>query len=150
MDGFSLNNKELVQTLGIIPPLLMIDYAEAIIPGESARGVKNLSDKEWFFKCHPSGLAMPGTLQTEAMLQTLVLAVYTMEGHKGKYSFITQINTKLISTVSINDQFVIHANLLSYRRGLAKGVVEGKVKDKTVCKGNYIFFSPHEAILPHK
>ena len=46
MDGFSLNNKELVQTLGIIPPLLMIDYAEAIIPGESARGVKNLSEKE--------------------------------------------------------------------------------------------------------
>ena len=150
MEGFSLNIDEITQYLKITPPFLMIDYVNEIIPGKSAHGVKNLTDDDWFFKCHMQReLAMPGTLQIEAMLQTIVLTIYTMEGHKGKFSYIAHINTKLFSKISPGNQFVIHADLLSYKRGMAKGVAVGKVNDATVCQGEFTFISPHDVPRPH-
>jgi 3-hydroxyacyl-[acyl-carrier-protein] dehydratase len=91
---------------------------------------------------------MPGVLQIEAMLQTLVLTIYTMEGHQGKFSYISNINTKLISKVSPDSQFDIHADLLSYNRGIAKGVAVGKVNDTKVCQGEFTFISPHDIPRP--
>ena len=93
-------------------------------------------------------LAMPGTLQIEAMLQTLVLTIYTMEGHKGKFSFISNINTKLFSKISPNNRFVIHADLISYKRGIANGVAVGKINNVKVCQGEFTFISPHGMLIP--
>jgi len=150
MEGFSLNIDEISQYLEITPPFLMLDYVDEIIPGKKAHGVKNLTDDEWFFKCHMQReLAMPGTLQIEAMLQTLVLTIYTMEGHEGKFAYISHMNTKLYSKISPGNQFVIHADLLSYKRGMAKGVAVGKVNDETVCRGEFTFVSPHDVPRPH-
>ena len=147
--GFSLNIDQIMQYLEIYPPFLMIDYIKEIIPGESAYGIKDLTENDWFFKCHMEReLAMPGTLQIEAMLQTLVLTIYTMEGHKGKFSYISNINTKLISKISPGNQFVIHADLLSYKRGMAKGVAVGQINDVKVCQGEFTFISPHDMPRP--
>ena len=149
MERFSLNIDQIAQYLEISPPFLMIDYVKEIIPGKSAHGIKKLTEDDWFFKCHMQReLAMPGTLQIEAMLQTLVLTIYTMEGHKDKFSYISHINTKLFSKISPGNQFVIHADLLSYKRGIAKGVAVGKINDSTVCQGEFTFFSPHEMPRP--
>lgn len=146
---YKLNVDEIAQYLEITPPFLMIDYVDEIIPGKSARGIKNLREDDWFFKCHlQRELAMPGTLQIEAMLQTLVLTIYTMEGHKGKFSYITNIGTKLFSKVSPGNQLVLDANLLSYKRGMAKGVAEGRVDGAKVCQGEFTFISPHDIPCP--
>ena len=148
MKGFSLNINQITGYLEIFPPFLMIDYVKEIIPGESAHGIKKLTEDDWFFKCHMQReLAMPGTLQIEAMLQTLVLTIYTMEGHKDKFSYISQINTKLFSKIAPGNQFDIHADLLSYNRGIAKGVAVGKINDATVCQGEFTHISPHD--MPH-
>jgi 3-hydroxyacyl-[acyl-carrier-protein] dehydratase len=150
MEGFSLNIDQITQYLEITSPFLMIDYVDEIIPGKSARGVKNLTDNDWFFKCHMQGkLGMPGTLQIEAMLQTLVLTIYTMEEHKGKISYISRIDTKLFSKISPGNQFIIQANLLSYKKGIAKGTAKGKVNNATVCQGEFAFISPHDMLRPH-
>ncbi len=150
MEGFSLNIDKIGQYLEITPPFLMIDYVDEMIPGKQARGVKNLTEDDWFFKCHMQReLAMPGTLQIEAMLQTLVLTIYTLEGHAGKFSYISHIKTKLFSKVSPGNQLIIHADLLSYRRGMAKGVALGKVNDATVCQGEFTFISPHDVVHPN-
>jgi 3-hydroxyacyl-[acyl-carrier-protein] dehydratase len=149
MNGFSFNIDQIIEYLEITPPFLMIDYAEEIVPGKSAHGVKKLTQDDWFFKCHlQRELVMPGVLQIEAMLQTLVLTIYTMEGHQGKFSYISNINTKLISKVSPDSQFDIHADLLSYKRGIAKGVAVGKVNDTKVCQGEFTFISPHDIPRP--
>ena len=149
MKGFSLNIDQITQFLEISPPFLMIDYVKEIIPGKSAHGFKNLTENDWFFKCHMQReLAMPGTLQIEAMLQTLVLTIYTMEEHKGKFSYISHINTKLFSKISPGNRFIIHANLLSYKRGIATGVAVGKINDAKVCQGEFTFISPHDMPLP--
>jgi hypothetical protein len=71
-----------------------------------------------------------------------------MEGHKGKFSYICNINTKLLSKISPCNQFVIHADLLSYKRGIAKGVAVGKINDATVCQGEFTLVSPHEVPRP--
>lgn len=148
MKGFSLDINEISQYLEISPPFLMIDYVNEIIPGISVRSIKKLAKDDWYFKCHMQReLAMPGTLQIEAMLQSLVLTIYTMDGHRGKLSYISNINTKLFSKVSPGNELVIHADLLSYNRGIAKGVAKGKIKDSTVCLGEFTFISPHD--LPH-
>ena len=147
--GFSLNIDQITKYLEITRPFLMIDYVKEIIPGKSAMGVKKLSKDDWFFKCHMEReLAMPGTLQIEAMLQTLVLTVYTMEGHKGKFSYISNINTKLLSKVSPGHLFIIKADLLSYKRGIATGVAVGRINNKKVCQGEFIFISPHDIPRP--
>ena len=91
---------------------------------------------------------MPGSLQIEAMLQTLVLTIYTMEGHEGKPCFQISENTEFFSKVSPGNQFFIHANLLSYKRGIAKGVAVGKINDSTVCRGEFTFISPHDMPRP--
>ena len=150
MKGFGLNIDQIIEYLEITPPFLMIDYIKEIIPGKSAHGVKILSKDDWFFKCHlQREMVMPGTLQVEAMLQTLVLTIYTMEGHKGKYSYISNINTKLLSKISHGNPFFIYADLLSYKRGIAKGVAVGKINDVKVCQGEFILVSPHEVIVPN-
>lgn len=147
--GFSLDNDQIEQYLEISHPFLMIDYVEELIPGKSAHGIKILKEDDWFFKCHMQrALVMPGTLQIEAMLQTLVLTIYTMEGHKGKFSFISDINSKLISKISPNNLFVIHADLISYKRGIAKGVAVGEINNEKVCQGEFKLISQHEIVVP--
>lgn len=149
MGKISLNIDQITKYLDITPPFLMIDRVEALVPGKSARAVKDLTGDDWFFKCHlPGELAMPGALQIEAMLQTLVLTLYTMAGHEGKLSFITNITTKLFSKVSPGKQLVIEAELLSYKRGMAKGRAVGMVNGDKVCEGEFTFISPHDLPRP--
>ena len=59
-------------------PYLMIDFATEIIPGKSAKGYKDLSKDEWFFKVHwPNDPNMPGMLQIEALVQMSALSILT-------------------------------------------------------------------------
>ena len=149
MKDFNLNFDQIIEYLDITPPFLMLDCIKQIKPGESAHGIKKLSQDEWFFQCHlKKDGAMPGVLQIEAMLQTLVLAIYTMEGHKGKLSFVTDVSTKLLSKVSPDSQLDIYADLLSYNRGIAKGVVKTKVNNIKVCEGEFTLISPHDMPVP--
>ena len=149
IERFSLNIDQIAQYLEISPPFLMIDYIKEIIPGKSAHGIKRLTENDWFFKCHMQReLVMPGTLQIEAMLQTLVLTIYTMEGHKGRLSYVTDVSSKLFSKVSPNNQLDIYANLISYKRGVAKGEVITKVNKMKVCQGEFTLISPHDMPIP--
>ena len=151
MQVTSLSNKEIIEHLEITPPFLMIDIAEEVLPGKRSHAVKELKKDEWFFKCHlEKEKLMPGVLQIEAMLQTLVLTIYTMDGHKGKLALVTDIKTKLISKVSPGSKLDIYADLISYKRGVSKGIVECKVDNSKVCQGEFTLLSPHDMPLPRK
>ena len=149
MNQDSFNTEEIINYLEITPPFLMIDRVEKIVPGKSCYAIKKLKQEDWFFNCHlEKEKLMPGVLQIEAMLQTLVLAIYTMEGHKGKLSFVTDVSTKLLSKVSPDSQLDIYADLLSYKRGIAKGFVKTKVNNIKVCEGEFTLISPHDMPVP--
>ena len=149
MNQDTFNTDEIINYLEITPPFLMIDHVEKIIPGKSCYAIKKLKQEDWFFNCHlEKEKLMPGVLQIEAMLQTLVLVIYTMEGHKGKLSFVTDVSTKLLSKVSPNSQLDIYADLLSYKRGIAKGFVKTKVNNIKVCEGEFTLIFPHDMPVP--
>ena len=103
MKNLSLDKGQIIDLLEITPPFLMIDHIKEIKPGKTAYGIKKLSQDEWFFQCHLKNEGtMPGVLQIEAMLQTLVLTLYTMDEHKGKLAYIQNISTKLIIKLLCN------------------------------------------------
>jgi len=146
-----INAKDMISYLGIRPPFLMLDYIDEIERGKIAQGIKNLSIDDWFFECHlGQEMVMPGTLQIEAMLQTLVLLIYTKKDHKGKFAYVTSIHTQLFHKVVPGNQLVIQAELLSYTRGISKGIAFGKVDGLRVCSGEFTLVSPHDVPSPSK
>jgi 3-hydroxyacyl-[acyl-carrier-protein] dehydratase len=140
---------EIASRLDITDPFLMIDDFEVIEPGRLARATKELTKEDWFFDCHlPKSQVMPATLQTEGMLQSLVLLIYAAENHGEHRSFVTNISVNLISAAEPGQKIIYEARLKSFRRGIAKGEVTSTADGKTLCKGEFSYASPHLMTLP--
>ena len=149
MENNKLNTNQIIEYLQITPPFLMIDYVANIIPGKKCHAIKKIKEDEWFFKSHlEKEQVMPGVLLIESMLQSLVLTIYTMDNHKGKIAFVSQVTTKLLSKVKPNNKLNIYAELLNYKRGISKGRALCKVNEKNVCTGEFTLISPHEIPKP--
>ncbi len=72
--------------MGLIPhryPFLLVDRLTAIVPGQSAVGIKNITMNEFFFPGHfPNHPVMPGVLIVEALAQTAGVLVMYSRGEK--------------------------------------------------------------------
>jgi len=141
-----LDKKQILEYQQNKPPYLMIDYAEEIIPGKSAKGYKNLNDDEWFFKVHwPSDPNMPGMLQIESLVQMSALAILCMPNNKGKIMYLTSAtNLKFIKKIVPGDRLYIETKIKSYKRGIASCEGIGLVKKKIVCKAEFNLILPEE------
>ena len=126
-------------------PYLLIDIAEEIIPGKSARGYKNLTVDDWWFEVHfPGDPNMPGALQIEAMVQLGALMVTTLPGNKGKVVYLISANNlKLIKKILPGDRLDIETHLLSWKRGIGKCSGSGYVKGEKVCSIDFNIVMPH-------
>tara|TARA_B100001146_G_scaffold162055_1_gene143020 strand:- start:189 stop:365 length:177 start_codon:yes stop_codon:yes gene_type:complete len=51
-------------------------------------------------------------------------------------------------SISPDSQLDIYADLLSYKRGVAKGVVKTKVDNVKVSQGEFTLISPHDMPVP--
>tara|TARA_B100000686_G_C16740765_1_gene946456 strand:+ start:968 stop:1438 length:471 start_codon:yes stop_codon:yes gene_type:complete len=126
-------------------PYLLIDFAEEIIPGKSAKGYKDLSLDDWWFEVHfPGDPNMPGALQIEAMVQLGALMVTTLPGNKGKVVYLSSANNlRLKKKVLPGDRFNINTELLSWKRGVGKAIGSGYVNNREVCSIDFIIVMPH-------
>ena len=126
-------------------PYLLIDVAEEVIPGKSAKGYKNLSINDWWFDVHfPGDPSMPGALQIEAMVQLGALMVTTLPGNKGKVVYLTSANNlKLIKKILPGDRLEIKTELLKWRRGLGSCTGVGYVNGEQVCGVDFNIVMPH-------
>ena len=124
----------------------MIDCAEEIIPGKSAKGYKDLNFDEWFFKVHwPKDPNMPGMLQVESLVQMAALSILCMHNNKGKIMYLTSAtNLKFIKKILPGDRLHIETQTKSYKRGLAICEGIGLVKKKIVCKAEFNLILPEE------
>ena len=53
------------------PPMLMVERLIDVVSGESAVGIKTISEDEWYFQGHfPQKPVMPGVMIIEALAQT--------------------------------------------------------------------------------
>ena len=127
-----LNKKEILEYQQNRHPYLMIDFAEEVIPGKSAKGYKDLNDDEWFFKVHwPTDPNMPGMLQIESLVQMCALSLLTMPGNKGKLVYLISADKlKFQKKIVPKDRLIIQTKINSYNRGIAKCQGKGEVNTK--------------------
>ena len=127
-------------------PYLLIEIAEEVIPGESARGYKDLTINDWWFEVHfPGDPNMPGMLQIEALIQMSALSILTLPGNKGKVMYLTSANNlKFIKKIIPNSRLYIETEVKSYKRGIAICKGEGIVNKEIVCKADFTLILPDE------
>ena len=125
-------------------PLLFIDKIVDTTPGEEANSIKCFSYNEWFFPAHfEDDPSVPGFILVETMVQTFIMTFLTLEEHKGKKTnFISINNVKFKKMVIPGDLLKINAKLLSFKRGIAKGIAEGFVDGALVCKAEFMVCLP--------
>ena len=137
-------------------PFLLIDFAEEVIPGVSAKGYKDLTKDDWFFECHwPGDPNMPGMLQIEALIQMAALTILTLPGNKGKIIYVTSANNiKLSRKIVMGDRLAIETELLSWKRGVGKCAGKGSVNGEIGCRADFTIVMPDELnkykVLPKK
>ena len=144
MEGFSLDKNAILEYQRNRPPYLMVDYVTEVIPGVSANGYKDLTDEDWFFKCHfPGDPNMPGMLQTEALIQMSALIIQTMPGNKRKTLYLVDSNNlKFFKKILPGDKLNIFSKLISSNRGLFKFDAEGFVENQKACKASFTLVIP--------
>ena len=153
MKGFSLNCVELQEYQQNRYPYLMIDHVDEVIPGESAKGYKNLTMNEWFFPKHfPDAPNMPGALQLEALAQMLTIAITTLPGNKGKTTRFVSTSLKFRKEIVPGDKLVIETKVNFWSRGVVKGVGTGYTKGTIACEAEMTITIPDiiEQYLPKK
>ena len=140
-----LSKKEILEYQQNRSPYLMIDFADEVIPGKFAKGYKDLTEDEWFFKVHwPKDPNMPGMLQIESLVQMCALSLLTMPGNKGKLVYLLSADkVKLIKKVIPNDRLIIETKVNSYNRGIAKCQGTGEVNGKIACSAEFTVVLPH-------
>ena len=127
-------------------PLLFLDRIVNHIPGKSAIGIKNFSYNEWFFPAHyEDDPNVPGFIQVEALVQTFIMTFLTLPNNKGKKTNFLDIDKfKFRRRLVPGDTLQIEAELLSFKRGVAKGHAKGSVDGELACYGDLVCSLPDE------
>lgn len=153
MESFSLKFEELLRYQPNRYPFLMIDKVSQVLPGKFANGYKNLTMNEWFFPKHfPGNPNMPGALQLEAMAQMLTVAVTTLDGLEGKITHALEHKVRFKKEIVPGDRLELEATVLSWRRGICKGIATGKTNGEVACSAEMLITIPEilEQYLPKK
>lgn len=110
-------------------PWLLIDRVQEIEPGKFVRAIKNFTFNEHYFPSHfPGAPSVPGFIQIECCMQAFLLSFLSLDGYKRR-----ETADRALSDVRVRRKIVpgetleIHAQLDSFRRGVAKGTVESFV-----------------------
>ncbi len=150
---FSLNAIELQEFQPNRYPFIMIDHVSEVCPGKYAKGYKNLTLNEWYFPKHfPGHPNMPGALQLEALAQMLTVAITTQDGLKGKVTHALSHTVRFRKEVLPGDRFDIETELVSWKRGIAKGRGIGMTNGEIACEADMLITIPDilEEFLPRK
>ena len=141
-----LNKEQILEYQQNRPPYLMIDFAEEVFPGKSAKGYKDFKEDEWFFKVHwPRDPNVPGMLQIEALVQMSALSILSLPGNKGKVMYLTSANNiKFIKKIIPNKRLYIETKVKSFKRGLAICEGLGLIEKKIACKAEFNLILPEE------
>ena len=141
-----LNKEQILEYQQNRQPYLMIDFAEEVVPGKSAKGYKDFKEDEWFFKVHwPRDPNVPGMLQIEALVQMSALSILSLPGNKGKVMYLTSANNiKFIKKIIPNKRLYIETKVKSFKRGLAICEGLGLIENQTACKAEFNLILPEE------
>jgi len=113
-------------------PFLLVDRVVELVPGESIVAFKNLSINEPYFDGHfPGKPIFPGVLLLEAMAQAAGILGFKSKGKTPEdgsiYYFAGADALRFKRPCVPGDRVMLHAALLSERRGIAKFDVRADV-----------------------
>ena len=131
-----LNYEQILEYQKNRAPYLMIDHVNEVIPGKKSSGYKKLELNEWFFKVHwENDPNMPGMLQIESLVQMCSMAIFTLEGLKGKTVFLSNVDkVRFKRKVVPGDKLELSTEIISFKRGLATCSGIGSVNNSEACK----------------
>lgn len=139
-------NKRLKQR----PPFQMIEKVLELVPGESARGTKNVCINEPYFAGHfPDVPIMPGVLVIESCAQLCSLVIEGDETDENVIYVLLKVDTfKLLKPILPGDTLDITVTKTSSGGTLtyfdAKVMVDGQIR----AKGSMVFTAiPKESIM---
>lgn len=135
---------DIVEIKKILPhryPFLLVDRVTEAVPGQSARGYKNLTANEQFFEGHfPFKPIMPGVLMVEALAQLACVAITLKEEYRGNLGVFTGIDGfKFRNMVVPGDRLDLEVELLKMKGPLGKMKATAKVGDKVAAEGEISF-----------
>ena len=144
MNKIVLNKEQIYEYQKNRDPYLFVDYATEIVPGDSAKGYKELTKDEWFFKVHwPNDPNMPGMLQIESLVQLCALSILTLPGNRGKIMYLVSANNiKFIKKIVPNTKLIMETEVKSFNRGLAICTGVGIINNEIACKADFNLILP--------
>lgn len=142
-EGFSIDVQELGKYVKFTSPFLWIDHVIEVIPGKSAKGYKMFEMDEWFFRGHyPDEPVVPGSLQFEAIVQMLNVALNTLPGLARASTKLYSFDVKCRKEVQPGDRFDIETTIISWRGGCCKALGYGYVNGEMACEANIVLTIP--------
>jgi 3-hydroxyacyl-[acyl-carrier-protein] dehydratase len=116
-------------------PMLFIDHVTKCEPGRYALGYKLFSINEWYFHGYDTDAPKVwNAIQLEAMSQMLLMSFITLDECKGMKAMSNKFDkVNFRRKIEPGDRLNLEAELLSFRRGIAKGKVRGFIGSELAC-----------------
>lgn len=120
-------------------PMLFIDRVLSCTPGVSSVCLKNFSYNEWYFPTHyDDDPNVPGFVLIESLVQSFLISFLSQAQYKGsRTNFLDVHAASFRKKIVPGDTMIISSELLSFRRGMAKGRSVGKVDDQLACSAEF-------------
>lgn len=138
-----IEKNDLSSMLRISDPFLMLDKLIDISPGLSGIGIKEIKRDEWFFLCHfIDEPIMPGTLQSECMLQTLIGIIYSDVKTSTRNCLVVKNSVNLYSKITQPGTIKVEGRILSIGNGGIQAKAKLFFRDNVVSDGVFRFIIP--------
>jgi 3-hydroxyacyl-[acyl-carrier-protein] dehydratase len=139
--SMTLDINEIMKRIPHRYPFLLVDRVTELIPGEYARGYKNVTINEPFFQGHfPDYPVMPGVLILEALAQLGAAVVLGEEKNQGKLALFTGIDgARFRRQVIPGDRLDLEVKVLRMKSVMGKAAVKASVEGELAAEAEIMF-----------